>query len=102
MKVIEYTSENFWELLDEHLSLRQIETNAKIDEVVKSILEDVKKFGDEKIIQFAKDFDNVLLKKNDIKISNLKKLYSLDQINKETIESFKISINNIKKFHQKQ
>ena len=39
MKVIEYTSENFWELLDEHLSLRQIETNAKIDEVVKSILE---------------------------------------------------------------
>ena len=64
MKVIEYTSENFWELLDEHLSFRQIETNVKIDEVVKSILEDVKKFGDEKIIQFAKDFDKVSLKKN--------------------------------------
>ena len=75
MKVIEYSSENFWELLDEHLSLRQIETNAKIDEVVKSILEDVKKFGDEKIIQFAKDFDKISLKKNEIKISNLKKLY---------------------------
>jgi histidinol dehydrogenase len=102
MKLIEYTSENFWELLDEHLSLRQIETNVKIDEVVKSILEDVKKFGDEKIIQFAKDFDKVSLKKNDIKISNLKKLYSFDQLNNETIESFKIAINNIKKFHQKQ
>ena len=102
MKVIEYTSENFWDLLDEHLCLRQIETNVKIDEVVKSILEDVKKFGDEKIIQFAKDFDKVSLKKNDIKISNLKKLYSLDQLNKETIESFKVAINNIKKFHQKQ
>ena len=75
MKVIEFTSENFWDLLDEHLSLRKIETNIKIDEVVKSILEDVKKFGDEKIIQFAKDFDNVSLKPNDIKISNLKKLY---------------------------
>ena len=102
MKVIEYTSKNFWELLDEHLFLRQIETNVKIDEVVKSILEDVKKFGDEKIIQFAKDFDKVSLKKNDLKISNLKKLYSLDQLNKETIESFKVAINNIKKFHQKQ
>ncbi len=102
MKVIKYTSENFWQLLDDHHSLRQIETNVKIDEVVKSILEDVKKFGDEKIIQFAKDFDKVSLKKNDIQISNLKKLYSLDQINRETIESFKISINNIKKFHQKQ
>ncbi|MDB0003684.1 histidinol dehydrogenase [Alphaproteobacteria bacterium] len=102
MKVIEYTSENFWELLDEHLSLRQIDTNEKIDELVKSILEDVKKFGDEKIIQFAKDFDKVSLKINDIKISNLKKLYSLDQLNKETIESFKVAIKNIKKFHQKQ
>ena len=68
MKVIEYTSENFWKLLDEHLSLRQIDTNEKIDELVKSILEDVKKFGDEKIIQFAKDFDKVSLKINDIKI----------------------------------
>ena len=57
MKVIEYTSENFWELLDEHLSLRKIDTNENIDELVKSILEDVKQFGDEKIIQFAKDFD---------------------------------------------
>ena len=35
MKVIEYTSENFWKLLDEHLSLRQIDTNEKIDELVK-------------------------------------------------------------------
>ena len=91
MKVIEYSSENFWELLNKHLSLRQIETNAKIDEVVKSILEDVKKFGDEKIIQFAKDFDKISLKKNEIKISNLKKLYSFDQLNKETVESFKIA-----------
>ena len=53
MKVIEYSSDNFWELLDEHISLRQIDANEKIDELVKSILEDVKKFGDEKIIQFA-------------------------------------------------
>jgi len=102
MKVIEYTSENFWELLDEHLSLRQIETDVKIDQIVKSIIEDVKKFGDDKIIQFARDFDKVSIKKNDIKISNLKKLYSLDQLNNETIESFKVAINNIKKFHQKQ
>ena len=57
MKVIEYSSENFWYLLDEHLSLRQTETDVKIDQIVKSIIEDVKKFGDDKIIQFAKDFD---------------------------------------------
>ena len=42
------------------------------------------------------------MKINDIKISNLKKFYLLDQLNNETIESFKIAIKNIKKSHQKQ
>ena len=102
MKLLNYSSDNFWELLDEHLSLRQLETSSKIEDDVKSIIEDVKKFGDDKIIQFAKKFDNISLKKNDIKISNLKKLYSLDLLNKETIDSFKVAINNIKTFHEKQ
>ena len=102
MKLLNYSSDNFWKFLDEHLSLRQLETSSKIDDDVKSIIEDVKKFGDDKIIQFAEKFDNISLNKNDIKISNLKKLYSLDHLNKETINSFKVAINNIKKFHKKQ
>jgi histidinol dehydrogenase len=102
MKLLNYTSDNFWELLDEHLSLRQIETTSKIEDDVKLIIEDVKKFGDDKIIEFAKEFDKIFIKKNEIKISNLKKLYSLDELNKETLDSFKVAIKNIKKFHEKQ
>ena len=102
MKLLNYTSDNFWELLDEYLSLRQVETSSKIEDDVKLIIEDVKKFGDDKIIEFAKKFDKIFIKKNEIKISNLKKLYSLDELNKETLDSFKVSIKNIKKFHEKQ
>ncbi|MDB2349592.1 histidinol dehydrogenase [Alphaproteobacteria bacterium] len=102
MKLLNYTSDNFWELLDGHLSLRQVETSSKIEDDVKLIIEDVKKFGDDKIIEFAKEFDKIFIKKNEIKISNLKKLYSLDELNKETLDSFKVAIKNIKKFHEKQ
>jgi len=102
MKLLNYSSDNFWELLDEHLSLRQVETSSKIEDDVKLIIEDVKKFGDDKIIEFAKEFDKIFIKKNEIKISNLKNLYSLDQLNKETLDSFKVAISNIKKFHEKQ
>ena len=102
MKLLNYTSDNFWELLDEHLSLRQVETSSKIEDDVKLIIEDVKKFGDDKIIEFAKEFDKIFIKKNEIKISNLKKFYSLDELNKETLDSFKVAIKNIKKFHEKQ
>tara|TARA_B100000902_G_scaffold238600_1_gene225981 strand:- start:52 stop:246 length:195 start_codon:yes stop_codon:yes gene_type:complete len=63
MKQLNYTSDKFWELLDDHLSLRQMETSLKIDEKVKSIIEDVKKFGDDKLIQYAKELDNITLKK---------------------------------------
>jgi histidinol dehydrogenase len=80
MKVIKYSSENFWDLLDEHLSLRQIETDVKIDQKVKSILEDVKKFGDDKIIQFAKDFDKVSIKKKRYKNFKFKKIIFIGSI----------------------
>ena len=102
MKLLNYTSDNFWELLDGHLSLRQVETSSKIEDDVKLIIEDVKKFGDDKIIEFAKEFDKIFIKKNEIKISNLKKFYSLDELNKETLDSFKVAIKNIRKFHEKQ
>jgi histidinol dehydrogenase len=102
MKLLNYTSDNFWKLLDQHLSLRQVETSSKIEDDVKLIIKDVKKFGDDKIIEFAKKFDKISLKKNEIKISNLKKLYSLSQLNIETLDSFKVAISNIKKFHEKQ
>ena len=102
MKQLNYTSDNFWELLDQHLSLRQMETSLKIDEKVKSIIEDVKKFGDDKLIQYAKELDDITLKKNDIKISDLKKFYSLDELNEDTVNSFKVAIKNIKKYHEKQ
>ena len=102
MKVLNYSSDNFWALLDNHLSLREVETSSKINDDVKSIIEDVKKYGDDKIVQFAKDFDKISIKKNDIKLPDLKKLYSFDNLHKDTVESFRLAIKNIKIFHEKQ
>ena len=52
MKVLNYSSINFWNELDNHLSLREIETSSKIETDVKSIIADIKKYGDDKIIQY--------------------------------------------------
>jgi len=102
MKILNYSSDNFWTLLDNHLSLREVETSSKIEDDVKSIIEDVKKYGDDKIVQFAKDFDKISIKKNDIKLPVLKKLYSFENLRKDTVESFRLAIKNIKIFHEKQ
>ncbi len=102
MKILTYNSDNFWDQLEGHLSLREEDTSSKIEADVKSIIKDIKKYGDDKVIQFAKDFDKINLKKDEIKLSDLKKLYSLDKLNKETIESFRLAIKNIRNFHEKQ
>ena len=102
MKVLNYSSNDFWNKLDNHLSLREVETSSKIDADVKSIIADIKKYGNEKIIQYAKDFDNITLKIDDIKLQNLKKFYSFDNLNKDTVESFRLAIKNVTKFHEKQ
>ena len=102
MKLLNYNCDNFWKLLDKHLSLREKETNLKIDVDVKAIIEDVKKYGDDKIIEFTRDFDDILLKKNEIKISDLKKFYSLGDLNKDTIDSFRVAISNVQNYHTKQ
>ena len=102
MKILAYTADNFWRQLEAHLSLREEETSSKIDDDVKSIIKDIKQHGDDKVIQFAKDFDKIILKKNEIKLTNLNQFYSLEKLNKETIESFRLAIQNVRKFHEKQ
>ena len=102
MKVLNYSSINFWNELDNHLSLREIETSSRIEADVKSIIADIKKYGDDKIIQYAKDFDNITLRTDDIKLQDLKKFYSFDNLNKDTVESFRLAIKNVTKFHEKQ
>jgi len=85
MKILAYTADNFWRQLEAHLSLREEETSSKIDDDVKSIIKDIKQHGDDKVIQFAKDFDKIILKKNEIKLTNLNQFYSLEKLNKEKI-----------------
>ena len=102
MKVLNYSSKDFWNELDNHLSLREVETSSKIETDVKSIIADIKKYGDDKIIQYAKDFDNITLSTDDIKLQDLKKFYSFDNLNKDTVESFRLAIKNVTKFHEKQ
>ena len=102
MKILNYSSIDFWNKLDNHLALREVETSSKIDADVKSIIADIKKYGDDKVIQYAKDLDNIILRKEDIKLQDLKNFYSFDNLNKDTVESFRLAIKNVSKFHEKQ
>ena len=95
MKVLNYSSINFWNELDNHLSLRDEETNSKIEADVKSIIADIRKYGDSRIIQYASEFDNIKLRADDISLKDLKKFYSFDNLNNVTLNHNHILIQHI-------
>ena len=74
MKILTYQSDDFWRQLDEHLFIRDEETSSKIEADVKSIIKEIREYGDDKVIQFAQDFDKITIKKDEIKLPNLKKI----------------------------
>ena len=102
MKILTYQSDHFWRQLEDHLFIRDEETSSKIEADVKSIIKEIREYGDDKVIQFAQDFDKITIKKDEIKLPNLKNFYSLENLNNETVKSFRLAIQNVRKFHQKQ
>ena len=72
MKILTYQSDDFWRQLEEHLFIRDEETSSKIEADVKSIIKQIREYGDDKVIQFAQDFDKITIKKDEIKLPNLK------------------------------
>lgn len=80
---------------------RPINNNVKnIYTNVKSILDQVLKYGDHALIKFNLEFDNVQTKKLNIQPEII--INAGQHLSKKTKKAIKIAMDNIKKYHQKQ
>jgi len=102
MKILEFNNKNLLSELKNHLSKRNENTNEKVDESVKKILDDVRIQGDKALIKYTKEFDKIDLKIEEFFLSKEIILSYKDKINKDVFSSFKKAINNVKKFHDLQ
>ena len=53
MKILTYQSDDFWKQLEAHLFIRDKETSSKIEADVKAIIREIRKYGDDKVIQLS-------------------------------------------------
>ena len=102
MKILEFNNKNLLSELKNHLSKRNENTNEKVDESVKKILDDVRIQGDQALIKYTKEFDKIDLKIEEFFLSKEIILSYKDKINQDVLSSFKKAINNVKKFHDLQ
>ena len=102
MRLLEFNKKDLFSELKNHLSKRNENSNEKVDESVKRILDDVKIQGDQALIKYTKEFDKIDLKIDELFLSKEIILSYKDKINQDVLSSFKKAIKNVKKFHELQ
>jgi len=81
--------------------VRELSIDEEIEESVRSIIEDVRKRGDEAVLYYTRRFDGVELKSvKKVPVSELRRLHT--QVSKEFLEALRGAIHNVREFHSRQ
>ena len=102
MKILNIKSKDFYAKLKFYLDKRSQNNIPHIDAKVKKIISEVKKNGDKALFRYAKKFDDSIIDKSNIRISQNIVNSSNAQVDNKTMKAFRIAIKNITNFHKKQ
>ena len=101
MKIIKLNNKHAHRKLKSILDNRNTIRNEKLTSNVKSIINDIKINGDSALYKYAKKFDRISIKRNQLKI-NLNYKKSNLSVDLKILKSFRNAIKNITKFHKLQ
>ena len=101
MKIIKLNNKHSHIKLKNILDNRNTTRNEKLTLNVKNIINNVKKNGDTALYKYAKKFDKISVKRNQLKL-NLNYKKSNLSVDLNILKSFRLAIKNITKFHKLQ
>ena len=99
--VIRYNTPDGEKIVKQILSRSKIE-NKNVQEIVDSILANVKENGDKAIFEYTEKFDKIKITPETLKVTDEEIKYAYSQVKPELIEVIKKSAARIKAFHEKQ
>lgn len=91
---------NLKDISIEDILKRQTEEETNVDDIVFDIIQNVRKNGDEALLEYAKKFDGATLSSLEVTNDEIENAYN--QMDKEFIETLKLARDNIAKFHTAQ
>ncbi|MCP4395064.1 MAG: histidinol dehydrogenase [Alphaproteobacteria bacterium] len=101
MLMLNIKDKDFSEKFNQFLTLRT-ENEANVDDVVASILADVKKHGDDALIKYTNKFDRFALKQDALRILEEDILKATCECSDEALEALKLAADRIKSYHERQ
>ena len=96
MKIIRFTSKKL-----EKIYNRGFIKQARVEERVKKIVEDVRLFGDEALIKYTRKFDKVKLSLKQLRVSQIEISGAYQNISPNFVSSLKVIIENVNRFYRK-
>lgn len=97
MKQIRPTSKQFQKLCD-----RRFNTKKRLQNKVRTILEDVRSQGDKAVIRYTNQFDKVKLTRKQLKVTEAEISGAFQNINSDFANQLKLIIKNVNAFYRKR
>jgi histidinol dehydrogenase len=97
MKIIKAASKKL-----EKIYNRGLTRQARVEEKVRKIIDDVRLFGDEALLKYAKKFDGVKLMPRQLKVSEIEISGAYANISPNFVSSLKVIMENVNRFYRKQ
>ena len=102
MKIINTSNNNYSSDLEKIIKKRSQYNLKSIDLEVGKIINKVIKYGDKALIYYAKKFDRSKVSEDNILLTKEIRYSYKNKIDNHILNAFKVSINNVVKFHKKQ
>jgi len=102
VKILKSENQNFYKDLEFYLQKRLRQNTNDIDESVKQIITQIIQNGDEALFKYAKEFDGSFIDSSNILISKKILESYKNKTDLNVLQSFKVAIQNITKYHEKQ
>ncbi|MEI6831445.1 MAG: histidinol dehydrogenase [Candidatus Omnitrophota bacterium] len=97
MKIIKASSKKL-----EKIYNRGLARNARVEDRVKKIIDDVRLFGDDALVKYTRKFDKVKLSLRQLKVSEIEISGAYQNISPNFVASLKVVIDNVNRFYRKQ
>ncbi len=101
LEIVQYKTDKAKKLIDQ-LSHRQQQVTPRIEQQVRNIIRAVQKDGDKAVIQYTKEFDDVIHSSKSMRLSESVLKQAAAKVSPDFVKVIKRAIINISAFHQKQ
>ena len=100
--MIRIVRQNEIEELLSRLAARSVALDSELLQQVAAIIDDVRRRGDEALVEYTRKFDGVELRASELRVSEAALRASAAKVDRQVLAALRLAIENVRTFHERQ